>query len=274
MKILASVHKVFNLVVMKTLGLCHLFSYQGADRALVKLREHLQIFICRCLSCAGIATLELAVMMVVLLGIFLGGTGLVDYLDRVRLAHQIAERVLGDSGVRPLYWNPAAATVSLDSSEIDTYVAGAVGGLDAAFLKAGLSSSMVFAEVKVCPLAMNPVSGEFQSIIGSECRSASTGTLVVSATMLTSTDFVPLFTAEAARSLPPAAGQSGAPSLLAQPSGLFGWQSQSYLPLSVVAGLRVFISLSGSLAGAAYAQLGEEPILYASRVVHLRGSVK
>ncbi|MBX7144284.1 MAG: hypothetical protein K1X79_07515 [Oligoflexia bacterium] len=225
-------------------------------------------------TCLGIATLELSVIMVVLLALFLGGMGVTDYLNRIRFAHQLIEQALGDSSVRPLRFDSAGTQIQVDQQAVDAYLDESMSKVAAALSAQGLGGTRVFYEIVVCPISIDETSGFSQGIQSGACRRRNFGSLSVSSALLQQTDLEQRLVAEALQSVPGANGQPSTVSLLAQPSGLYGWHSQAYLPISVGAGIRVFVSLGGTLAGAAYAQLAGEPLVYATRVIHLRGMVQ
>lgn len=220
----------------------------------------------------GIAILEAAAALMVVLTVLTGVVGMVDYLDRVKFVSAIVERELNDSGIKPFVLQTGVggrAALQLDQQALSARAASIAGALEATFDSYDASQYRI--EVRYARADIDAQTGSFLGFRPSESATVLRGFFTPSSQSLSFTDLEFRFT-ELAR----AAQSASASSVLAVPSGVFGDAAAgaSYLEGSALMGLRVFLSLEGTLAGSALRAAGSEPEVYGYKVVQLRGTVQ
>lgn len=221
----------------------------------------------------GIAVLEMAMMSVLLLGVFLGGVGIVDYLSQTRAINGIVEKSLNDNSYKALKRDAVSGGLLLDSAALDQYLADVVAQAMTDIATELPQVREYRIESRGCAIGIDPQTGISQGIEVGTCADSVAGTLAVPASVSTLVDFDTEFTRQADQMIRASAGSTSQSSLLAVPQGSYGRNTnqEQYLPRAVLVGLRIFLSLEGSLSGFAFKQFGGTPYVYNRKVSHLRG---
>jgi hypothetical protein len=215
----------------------------------------------------------MAMMSVLLLGVFLSGVGIVDYLSQLRAINGIVEKSLNDNSYKALKRDAVSGALLLDSAALDQYLADVVAQ---AMTDLAIELPQVLdyrIESRGCAIGIDPLTGVSQGIESGTCADSVAGTLAVPVNVSTLVDFDTEFMRQATQLVSLSGGAGAQASLLAVPQGSYGRDNgeEQYMSRAVLVGLRIFLSLDGSLSGFAFEQFGGTPYVYNRKVSHLRG---
>lgn len=226
----------------------------------------------------GVAMLEFAVSATFLLLLVTGAFGLIDYVRRARAVNEQVELALSDDGIKPL-------TIALDVNgsgifvrreAIREYLASVVAKVSQRLLPLVESNGQqnnLYIDASYSVVHLDPDTGALVEVEQIETPTlAHSGALTVPAQLSSKMDLSKEFLGIAQEKIDP----MSLAALLAVPSGSFGFAdgSQHYLPISVLVGVRAFLSLKGSLAGEFMPLIGSNPILSGIKAVALRGELE
>jgi hypothetical protein len=229
--------------------------------------------ICRLQNQVGIAVLEMAVASLMLLSLFLGGLGIVDYLNLVRAANASLEKSLNDSNFRAFTRVGPGQPLQFDRNATQQHLDAVLADTAAELLPQLPPGLQYFIEGRACPVQIDPVSGASLGVQFASCVQTSLGTLMVPPNVSAQADLQAEFSRQSAQVV----HAGSVVSILAVPQGAFGWgdnSTEQYLEAALLVGQRVFISLDGTLSGFAFKQTGADPYVTHKRVIHLRGVIK
>ena len=218
--------------------------------------------------CSGIATLELALMTVMLGTLIIGGFAMSSFMQRAyRLGVSLDKNLHADQ-IRPLKFIASTDGVSLQTDpealrQLITALADQVE-IDAFQTEA---HDRYLVEASYALLELDPQTGNIRTQRPGEFIRR--GNLVLPSAVAAQTDLGAMFAARARETLP--AGNSPYATPFNDPNLALG---TGYLPYALLIGARAVLSVEDQLSGRVYAAFGGEPYVLGARVTPVRGEVR
>lgn len=218
----------------------------------------------------GLATLEMAAAMVIILSVVLSGFGIASYLTEVRLVNSVVDRNLHDVSISPFKLGEQGS-LQVQTAKLNLELEKILNKTTHDIEESGSNNGHYFVQAIYCLVDIDPLSGIAQALQPSACVSRQGGAFGPPLNILSQTDLIADF--EKYITLRQETGEEGQfRSLLAQPTGSYGRAGQNqYFNTVTLLGLRAFISLDKTFPGVALKQLNLPPLVFEKKSTHLRG---
>ena len=223
----------------------------------------------------GLAALETAALLVLLLPLLFGALGLIDFVGTVMAVNAEVDKAVYENAAPPLRLEMQGNQVEtiVETGTISRFVEDAAIAMESA-LRTRLGSDFptparYLIETQAVVIAVDEEAG---TVIGQpqQIVAIRRGGLTPSGASERDTDLQAEFLRISARTLPGPTGQPIA--LVAVPGGTLGRdQSAQFVNTAVLIGARAVVSLEETFPGELYAIVGGTPVAYDMKVVQLRG---
>lgn len=218
----------------------------------------------------GVAALETALFLGILLIFILLGAGLVNYVQKIMLVSHLVDKFIFDQSLKALSFAPDG-TLQVDAQRVRDKMPELLRGLQtdlSSALPQRFEASHYLIQSDFAAVDINPQSGASRGLLSFSSSVSSLGQLALPGEILSKADLRRQF--EGLSQLP------GTPSPLAVPTAdLADNGGTRFMPATVLVGIRAFYSLHGTFTGNMITLLGisSDPIVFDSKVVTLRGEV-
>lgn len=219
---------------------------------------------------AGIAVLEAAGVLSLLLTVLFAAFGLVEYMRAAREINFLLDRMVHEAAVRPyiLSSSQSGARLVLNSKKLEPYIEELAARITAEFGRAVSGRIPLVAESAYIEAEVDPESGTAALPIAGPTHQAVTGDLSLLAKLDSRGTLEKQFLAYIK-------GQERAV-FLAVPSAHYGLDGSMhrYLPASVLVGVRAGADLKETLVGGMLSAAGIDPFISDYKIVALRGEIE
>lgn len=221
-------------------------------------------------SCNGIAILETALCLILLLTLFLAGASVFDYVHKSMFISHVVDEYLFDQSIQALSLSGSTTVVNEDKiqSGLTQIVEQLRTNLERSLEDSGLSTNQYLIEGDFASISIDPEDGRALGLRMFANSQVQAGALAVSEDLKARADLEGSFEKMAS--------ESAIPSPYAIPTGALGDSAaRQYLTDSVLIGVRAFYSIEGSFSSSLMELLGFESgsVLYDVKVVNLRGEI-
>lgn len=217
----------------------------------------------------GLAFLETALVMTILLTLICAGWGLADYAQRALYLDDILEQSVVSGAPKPFRLGSDAQTIELDRSGIERYVNRQVQLVSEklAALQSDWAGSRYIVHGGYLEMEIDPAGGALRSARVTLLDSR--GSLVAHG-LEQQLDLTQILQKESERA------SSVDQYLFAIPDGLYGTNESdvTHLPKGILVAISAGISMSDGLVGSLLESTGKSPFMARSKVTSLRGEMQ